>query len=309
MNDFDINYADFRRIDLNLLVAFDALMQEGHVGRAAERVFLGQPAMSHALARLRETLGDPLFIRAGNRMEATALALELAPRVRAWLQQADGFLFARPAFNPATAQGTCRIAVPDGLEALLFPPLTAHLCREAPGVRLRAQLAEFEHILPALDADEIDLAVSHIDQPLREWHNHLPLLESHFDYVYSERQLALPNPVGAAELAGFEHVVSSHRGAANSVVDRFFAARGLTRRVRTVSASLIATGHIVAAAPLVSIQPRIYSPLYRGLADVTVRPLDEPMLKIDIGLIWHRRNDDHPLLGYLRGLIGRLLAH
>lgn len=309
MNNFDISYADFRRIDLNLLVAFDALMQEGHVGRAAERVFLGQPAMSHALARLRETLGDPLFIRAGNRMEATALARELAPQVRAWLQQADRFLFARPAFDPATAEGTGRIAVPDGLEALLFPPLTAHLCREAPGVRLRAQLAEIEHILPALDADEIDLAIAHIDLPLKEWHSHVPLLESPFDYVYSERQLTLPRQSGCAELAGFEHVVSSYRGAAASVVDRFFAARGLTRRVRTMSASLIAIGHIVAAAPLVSIQPRIYTPLYRGLADVTVEALNEPELKIAIGLIWHRRNDHHPLLGYLRGLIGRLLAY
>ena len=90
MNGVDIKHADFRRIDLNLLVALDALLTECHVGRAAERLFIGQPAMSHALTRLRALFDDELLVRTGRQMTPTALARELAPRIRAWLGEEIG---------------------------------------------------------------------------------------------------------------------------------------------------------------------------------------------------------------------------
>lgn len=307
MHNIDFKHADFHRVDLNLLVAFDALMQERHVGRAAARVFLGQPAMSHALARLRDMLGDPLFIRSAKQMEPTAYALELAPKVRAWLEAADGFLFGEAAFDPARAEATIRIAMPDGLEALLLPPLLAVLHREAPGVRLRAQSLELDQLLPALDAQEIDLAVAASGLPLRDWHHHQLLLESRFNYLYSERQLKLPRPATLALLAEQNHVVSSYRGEAAGMIDRFFAKHGLERRIAAVSASLLAINHIVTQAPLVTIQPSIYAALYRDFSDLVMEPLPEELI-VPIGMIWHRRNDSHPLHDYLRAHIERLVV-
>jgi DNA-binding transcriptional LysR family regulator len=303
-----IHYGDFRRVDLNLLVAFAALLDECHVGRAAARLFIGQPAMSHALARLRELFGDDLFVRTGRRMEPTPLAQQLAPRVRAWLDEGAGLLLGEQPFNPAKAEGEVRVSIPDGLEALLLPPLVAELRAEAPQVRLRAQLLEVDQLTAALDADEVDLAVAAVDVDLRDWHQRVSLMTSGFHCLYAREQLSLPSPVGLAQLAELDHLVSSHRGAAGSVVDQAFAAQGLARRVVVASASMIAVAQILKRAPLVSIQPALYAGLH-DFSGLVVEPLaTEPPLRVSVDLLWHRRSERQPLLAYVRARIVALAA-
>lgn len=308
MNQVDINYADFRRLDLNLLVAFDALLEERHVGRAAERLFIGQPAMSHALARLRALLGDELFVRTGKGMEPTARALELGPRVRAWLAESADLLLHHERFDPAQAEGLIRLSVPDGIEALVLPPLVAMLRVEAPRVRLRVQLLEVDQLLGALDDDEVDIVVAAMALPLRSWHQRLPLMSSAFNYLYAADQVDLPRPASMAQIAACDHVVSSHRGEIASIVDQYFEARGLSRRVVVSSASMIAVSQILKRAPLVSIQPAIYAALH-DLSGLVVEPLRaEPPLALSIDMIWHGRHDQQPLQRYLRGKIADIAA-
>ena len=127
MNMVDIDYAAFRRLDLNLLVAFDALVSEASVSRAAARLFVGQPAMSHALARLRETFGDDILFRDGAGMRPTPRALALAGAVRQVLDDIQHLARGARAFDPAEAEGRVRIALTDPLEALLLPGLVARL--------------------------------------------------------------------------------------------------------------------------------------------------------------------------------------
>lgn len=302
MNEFDCSHDALRRIDLNLLLAFDVLMQERHVSRAAARLYLGQPAMSHALARLRQLLDDPLFVRSGNRMEPTPRARELAPQVRAWLEQAQQFLFRAAAFDPAAAHATFRLAAPDGMEALLYPALIATLRQDAPGVRLRSQLLETDQQLAALDNDEVDLLITAAPLALRDWHSQLVLFESDFITVHSRRQLHLPATATLAELAACDQVVSSYRGTAAGVVDHLFAAHGLERRIVVLSASLMAISHIVGQAPLLSIQPAIYGGLFSDTPDLVCAPLPGEA-QITVSLVWHRRNDRHPLHRYLRDTV------
>ncbi|MBI3144461.1 MAG: LysR family transcriptional regulator [Pseudogulbenkiania sp.] len=302
MNEFDFNHDALRRIDLNLLVAFDVLMQERHVSRAAARLYLGQPAMSHALARLRQLLDDPLFVRSGNQMEPTARARELAPRVRAWLEQAHHFLFSEAAFDAAAVEATFRLAAPDGMEALLYPALIATLRQDAPGVRLRSQLLETDQQLGALDNDEVDLLITAAPLARRDWHSQLVLFESGFITVHSRRQLHLPETTTLAELAACDQVVSSYRGTAAGVVDHLFAAHGLERRIVVLSASLMAISHIVGRAPLLSIQPAIYGGLFSDTPDLVCAPLPGET-QITVSLVWHRRNDRHPLHRYLRDTV------
>ena len=258
MHSFDLHHGDFRRIDLNLLVAFDALMQERHVSRAAARLFVGQPAMSHALARLRDVLGDPLFVRTGNQMEPTARALALAPHIRAWLEDANQFLFAPDNFDPAQAQATFSLAAPDGMEAILYPALIAQLRTQAPGVQLRSYLLETDQQLTALDNDDVDLLITATPLPLRDWHSHQLLMQSGFTAIHAQSQLNLPDPPTLADLARCDHVASSYRGSAAGVVDHLFAANGLARRIVAMSASLIAISHIIRQAPLILKNPNDY---------------------------------------------------
>ncbi|MFC3531853.1 LysR substrate-binding domain-containing protein [Vogesella facilis] len=302
MNEFDFHHDELRRLDLNLLVAFDALMQERHVSRAAARLYLGQPAMSHALARLRLLLDDPLFVRSGNRMQPTARAQQLAPAVRDWLQQARQLLAAPAAFDPAAANASFRLAAPDGMEAMLYPSLIAALRQQAPGVQLRSQLLEIEQQLAALDNDDVDLLLTAAPLPLHDWHSRLTLRETDFSAVYAPSRLSLPATPTLADLAAVEQVVSSYRGTAAGVVDHLFAQHGLSRHIVALSASLMAIGHILQQAPLLSIQPTLYLPLFRQQGDIRSVPLPADV-RIRIDLVWHRRNDGNPLHRYLRELL------
>lgn len=312
MRGIDMNLREFHGIDLNLLVAFDALMAERSVVRAAEKVFIGQPAMSHALSRLRVMLDDPLLVRAGNHMEPTAFAKELAPRVHDWLSVASAFLADRSKFDPRRIDATLRIGIPDGLEAILFPPLVARIRRDAPGLILHARQVSTDAVLRALDAEEIDLAVGHSSEAPRQWHCQTVLITSRFDCLYCPAQLFIPAQPSLASLAEHDHVAYSYRGEVVGLIDGFFESRGLQRRIAAIAASLTAVRRIVIEAPLVSIQPRIYAPLYENPAGreserVAVVPLLEPDLNLQIGMIWHRRNNDSALHTFLRGLVAQLM--
>jgi len=307
MHNIDFSHSALHRIDLNLLVAFDALMQERHVSRAAARLNLGQPAMSHALSRLRVILNDPLFSRSGTQMEPTQRALELAPAVHAWLAQAHQLLLTEPLFDPAQAEATFAISSPDGLEAMLYPPLIATLHQRAPRIGLRTYLFETDQQLAALDKQEVDLLISASPLNTRDWHVQQAVLECGFVALYSRKQLSLPDHPSLSDLAAYQQVASSYRGNAAGVVDHLFAEHGMRRKIVVMSASLMATGSILQQAPLISIQPSLYLPLFASSPDISHVELDQ-QLRIQVNLIWHRRNDSHPLHRFLRQTLTDTMA-
>ena len=154
-----IDHVNLSRIDLNLLVARDALLTERSVTRAAARVGLGQSAMSHNLARLRALFGDELLTRGPEGMRPTPRALALADPVRIALSQIEALVSRDEAFDPRTAERLFRIGLPDSTEVPLGPALLAHLCEAAPGVRLRLYSTDRLRLLDELDADRLDLGV------------------------------------------------------------------------------------------------------------------------------------------------------
>ena len=149
----------FKGLDLNLLVAFDVLMATRSVSRAAERLHLSQPAMSAALARLRDYFGDELLVLQGKRMHPTAFADDLMPQVRDCLQRVESMLATSPNFDPATSQRSFTIVTSDYVLASIIVPLVAELSEEAPEVRIHCQLpAAFT--AQALDEGKIDLMIA-----------------------------------------------------------------------------------------------------------------------------------------------------
>lgn len=124
---------DLRRIDLNLLVVLDALLSERHVSRAAQRLAMSQPAVSHALGRLRELFGDPLLVRVKSRMQLTSLALELAPKLQASLDQVRGVI-GGPAFEPVRSRRHFRLGMSDYGAWVVLPALLRQQQALAPGV-------------------------------------------------------------------------------------------------------------------------------------------------------------------------------
>lgn len=129
----------YRSIDLNLLVVLDALLDDPSVTRVADRLNVGQPAISAMLARLREHFGDPLLIQEGRKLILSPVALELKPAVQAWLERARVLTSAKSGFDPSRAERRFAIACSEIVAGFLLPPVSARLAREAPGISINVR--------------------------------------------------------------------------------------------------------------------------------------------------------------------------
>src|SRR6516225_1962449 len=156
-----IDAVNFARIDLNLLVYLDALLRERSVTRAATRIGIGQSAMSHNLARLRELFGDELLTRGPDGMRLTPRAMALLEPLKTLLAQVEALVSRDQTFDPATAVRTFRFGLPDSMEILIMPRLLARMREVAPGIHLRLYNIDSSRLLDELDADELDLAIGY----------------------------------------------------------------------------------------------------------------------------------------------------
>jgi DNA-binding transcriptional LysR family regulator len=148
---------ELSRIDLNLLISLNVLLEEKSVSRAAERLFITQPAMSKTLGRLREVFADPLFTRSSHGMQPTPRALELASALESVLHQIQQLVSGQH-FDPATWQGELTIALSEYVGIWLLPPLMARLQLHAPGITLKS-ITRVEHQLQQLASGEVDIAI------------------------------------------------------------------------------------------------------------------------------------------------------
>ena len=152
---------DLRLFDLILLVAFEALMEERNVTRAARRVGIGQPAMSYALARLRELFGDDLFIRTNTSMQPTTRALELSSPVARIISDIRERVLADRAFRPEVAEMVFRIGASDYAEVAVLPKVLAALRLAAPKSRVAINSVDRDHLGPMIESGTIDLAIGY----------------------------------------------------------------------------------------------------------------------------------------------------
>lgn len=159
-----MNRNDLRRVDLNMLIVFETLMHERSVTRAAEKLFLGQPAISAALGRLRNLFNDPLFVRSGRSMEPTARAREIFALLTPALDSISSAVSRATDFNPATSQAVFRLGLSDDVEFALLPPLLRRLRAEAPGVTLVVRRANYLLMPGLLASGEISVGVSYTEE-------------------------------------------------------------------------------------------------------------------------------------------------
>lgn len=300
----DIEHAAFRRLDLNLLVAFDALVTERNVTRAAGKLCIGQPAMSHALARLREVFADELLYREGTAMALTEKARILAPRVRQFLLDAQGLAFADAPFDPARIDQSFHLALNDPLEALLLPNLVARLRQKAPGLTLSVRPIPAWQQLERLDEGDIQLAVGHFPK-IRSVHEQRALYDATFACVFNPALVPLGASPDLSALAAVPHIHTSYTGDGPGLVDRAFQRRNLRRQVVAHTATPLSIPFVVKQSPLVAILPDLVTRLFQTHGDLRIEPLDLEDLKLPISMVIHRRDQSDPLVGFI---IKELLA-
>jgi DNA-binding transcriptional LysR family regulator len=293
-----IHRMNLHSLDLNLLVALDALLREASVSRAAVRIGLSQPAASHALQRLRGLLGDPLLVRNGARMELTPRAQAL----RAPLAQALDLvraLFVPDAFDAVRSERHFRLMMPDLAVELLMPPLMAKITRTAPNVTIDVVPWRGPAIFTAEFARTIDLVIS-IGNAFKGFHRQRLYTDSDALAVRRGHPAAAKLRKRDAFLAA-RHVAVVIRGQNEDLIDGWLRSKGIERRIALVVPGYIEALHVTARTDLVAFVPRrLISALSKQLSLVTVTPpldpgIDEQFLfyptraQMDPGSIWLRQ--------------------
>lgn len=290
-------------IDLNLLTALDALLAEGSVARAAERLHLSESAMSRTLARLREATGDPLLVRAGRTMVPTPHALALRDQVRDLAQGARAVL--QPAgagWDLRTVQRSFTLRANDGFIEAFGPTLVQRAAAEAPGVCLRFAPKPDKDIRP-LREGLIDLDIGVLGETGPEVRLQTLYRDRYVAAVRKGHPLMDEGECSAERYAAFGHVVTSRRGRRTGPVDGALAAMGLARKVAVVVPSFRAALSIAAQTDLVALVPASYFVQDHELGALRAVPLPVETEPITISQMWHPRTERDAGHRWLRGLV------
>jgi DNA-binding transcriptional LysR family regulator len=262
-------------IDLNLLVVLDALIAEGHVGRAARRIGRSQPAVSHSLVRLRALLGDPLFVRIGSRMEPTPRALALKESVPEILERVRSAI-AAPSFEPATSTRRFRVVMHDHVADLVVPDLLRRMQADAPQTRLDLLAWQSPFSMDAEQLRSIDLCISCSSDELPGFARS-PLFTDSESVVVRRSH---PHALRLRTLRTFleaTHVAVVGRGREQDPVDTWLHDARIERRIALIVPSYLQALHAVAVTNLVAFVPtRLAQGLAPHLSLTIVRPPIDP---------------------------------
>ena len=297
-----IDHFNLRSFDLNLLLAFDAMMQERSVTRAAARMRIQQPAMSHALATLRMLLRDDVFVRGSRGMEPTQRAERLAPIVRQMLESAQTALLSPVRFEPATEVRTFRVGMSDQLEVALLPALMSRCQASAPGVRALVRATDRQQFRRMLDEGSLDIAVGYFDDQAPWLHRETLYDETHM-CVFNPELLSLPDPVDLGSYLAAPHAAVSSREDLIGYMEAAFVKAGISRNVVLATPHFLSLAFIAKQSPLVATLPtRIARYCARSLG-LAAHPVPFALDVFPVAMVWHSRTDTDPAVHWFRDLL------
>lgn len=302
-----IDHFNLRSFDLNLLVAFDALMAEGSVTKAARRLKIQQPAMSHALSTLRVLFQDELFLRNGQTMQPTARARSLSGPIRQALRQAQTALTAADMFDPATEQRVIRVGMSAEVELLLLPDLTARLRRLAPGIKILARGCQPDEVDRMLDGGAIDLAVgctyAQASRRICEM-----LFDSEVACCYNPQLLRLDNPVSIEAYLAADHAVISQSESLHGCIKEALEFAGVELNIVTAAPdfmSVLATARI---SPVIATVSARIAQRYGPLLGLVTSPVPLTLRFLPVAMVWPTHSDNDLAGRWLRQQIREVMS-
>ena len=314
-----MNETNFRTLDLNLLRVFDEVMTERNLTRAAHNLAMTQPAVSNALKRLRESLGDELVRRSGYGVEATPVALALWPTVRDALARLRESL--SPAdFDPATATKAFVLAMADATAAKLVPGLVDLLEKEAPGVNLRIVPLTTRDPRDLLESGSADLAIGHFPGVLAELtaihlqeHNprfqHQRLYDGEYVVVMRRYHPLAKKPLTLDAYCAARHLLVSFSGRPFGFVDEALSALSRQRRIVITVNQFFTAGRVVASTDLLTVLPRHFVEVTGIESALTLRELPLPVPAVHVDALWHRQSEHSGAHRWLRQAVERAARH
>ena len=293
------------RPDLNLLVTLDVLLAEGSVARAARRLRLSPSAMSRALARLRETTGDPLLVRAGRGLVPTPRALELRERVSQLVQGAEAVLRPAETLNFKKLVRTFTLRTSEGFVENFGPPLIARVGKEAPGVRLCFVQKPDKDSTPLRDGT-IDLETGVVEDTTAPEVRTQALFRDRLVGVVRKGHPLGKGKVTRSRYAAGRHICVSRKGLAKGPIDEALEPFGLRREIVSIVGGFSTALALARASDLIaSVPERHTGNLRSGMHSF---PIPVSMPEFTVSLLWHPRLDSDPAHRWLRGHVRAVCA-
>lgn len=292
-------------LDLNLLLVFDRLAQDGRVSRVAESLGLSQPAVSNALRRLRDALGDELFVRTPAGMAPTPYAQQLAGPVAQALQGLQGALHVQASFDPARSERCFTLAMSDVGEIYFLPVLMDALAREAPGITLRCVPVAGEPLREQMAAGRVDLALGSLPQLQGGFFQQALFRQRYVALMRAGHPLAGHTPLAAAAYRSAAHVRVHAAGTGHGQVDDALQRLGVGRRVQLTVPHYVALGQVLGSTDLVATVPERLAERLAGPHGLLGRPLALKLPTSTIAQLWHAHLHRDPGHQWLRALIVR----
>jgi len=296
----EMHRVNWRAFDLNLLVVFDGLIQERSVTRAGRKLGMSQPALSHALNRLRYLLKDQLFIRTPQGMVPTPRAEQLALPLRQALADMQRALEPE-AFVPAEASRRFSIAVNNYAALVLAAPLVAAVFAAAPRLQLDLRPSGTLDVFELLDHGDLDFAIGTFDE-VGERFAAAKLLEDEFVAVMRRTHPAGRRPLSTAAFGALRHAAISSSGDDTGFIDRSLATHGTKRRIE-LRLPYLSAGSVLAKSDFVATLSRRIARALTREAALELRELPFRSPSVHTSLLWHRRFDGHSAHRWLRDLI------
>lgn len=299
-----MNRNDLRRADINLLVVFETMMHERNVTRVSEKLFLGQPTISSALARLRLMFDDPLFIRSGRLMEPTSRAREIFSNLSPALDGIAAALSRCQAFEPATSEATFHIGLCDDVEYALLPELLRRLRIEAPGTTLVVRRADQWQVSQLLASGEISLGISPtLELPANARRKTLRPIRPMLLRADSQ-----PGELTLDEFCRRPHAVVSSMGNVIDDSDRALCLMGRQRRVVLTVPQFSALPVLLAGSDMIAIVPDYVALAMAVLADMRAQAAPICLPQHELSMVWRGASHNDPGERWLRSRCSALLA-
>lgn len=296
-----MNPVDTFNLDIRALGTFIAVLDEGSVSRAAVKLGVSQSAVSHTLDRLRQALGDPLFVKSGRGITPTRYALQAGPHIRQILDDLHS-LSSGPPFTPETAEFTFTIAANDYQRDLLLPPLTTILRREAPGIRLQV----IPSGIPTADMlrkDVSDLIVSpHAPEATDIMQR--GLMADRMVVFYDPEQRQAPRDL--PDYLKADHIALLFATGEKPGLETSLSARGLTRRTVVTVSNFSGLPEFLRNTDMLATAPELMSK--HLLRDFAWTPLPFDFKPFTLLMLWHRRNQNDPAHRWLRNQVNSVAA-
>lgn len=299
-----MNRINLGALDLNLMKVFVVLDQERSVTKGAQQLGIGQPAMSHALSRLRDLMKDELFVRGPGGITPTARALELVGPIRAALAQIETAIGGQREFVATTSTKRFTIGVSDFVAAAVLPDLLKAIAVAAPHATIAVRNADRTNAAALIDAHEIDLAIGLFTETAK-WHRKVKLFEEDHVCVFNPKRLKVRQPITLKDFVATPHILVTLRADDKGFIDEVLEQKKLTRRIAVTTPYFLLAGYLLHQLPMIATLPRHYAELCAVTSKLAISPLPFSTPRFAISMMWHVRDDASPESVFLRQLVAQ----